>query len=88
MINDCIEPEHRVGTATTLELGDADGLTQEHRSWDRYGFRCGKTLVLSDADQRLIFEVSYLENYEDQLKPVFDRVLSSLTFVENDEVGG
>ena len=45
-------------------------------------------LVLSDAHQRLILAVSYLENYEDQLKPVFDRVLSSLTFGENDPVSG
>ena len=83
MIDSSIDAKDRIGSPQPIEIGSARGLFQDHRFLDQYSYRRGQTIVLVSNDNRLIFDVSYLESYEDQLQPIFATVLASLRFDGN-----
>lgn len=80
MIETALEGNKKLGDTQQVKLGAAEGLQQDHRSLFQYKHYVGRTIVLTSGDERLLFEVSYAERYEEDLKPVFERVIDSLRF--------
>ena len=82
MLDGSIDPQHRLGPPTPVEVGPAKGLSLEHRTWETYSYRRGRTLVLTSRNRLLVLDVNYVETFEEQLQPVFDKVLASLEFTD------
>lgn len=53
---------------------------------DAYGPRVGTTIAVINGNERLVFEVSYPESRQQQLRPISDRIIKSLKFGESSEV--
>lgn len=83
MIALSIEGVESIGQPEAITIGSATGLSQTHRQWDRYGYRRSKTIIVTNANERLIFEIAYAENYETQLGPLVQRVVDSLSHKDN-----
>ncbi|QDT09830.1 hypothetical protein [Stieleria marina] len=85
MIDSCIDSQSRVGEMRPIQIGAYSGVQQDHRSRDNFGYRVGTVIVLESDSNRLVFDISYLELFEDQLRPVYERVVGSLSCDEQVE---
>ena len=82
MVAVAIDGGKPIGSAREVIVGRGKGLRQKHRRLDGYKWMTGETTVLASDRGRLVFETSYLERREDELKPIVDRITASLRFDE------
>lgn len=80
MIDIALEDRKPLGATRRIRIGASTALQQDMRSIVNYRVQHTRTIASVSKNDRLVFEVTYSKRHEAKLKPVFDRVVSSLRF--------
>jgi len=69
-----------IGEAEPIILGDARGQRLDYSMRDGYKTFLGRTTVLVTESDGVVIQVCYSKLFEDRLKPIYERVINSLSF--------
>lgn len=83
MISLGTEDAASIGERQPIEIGPASGLRQDYKIKDGPRYRLGSLIAVTTDKDRVVFDVTYPEQWKGEFESVVDRVVGSLQFSDS-----